>query len=335
MNDISMKKSSQALRDQPAWVVGLVVACAIPIVTGLLFFADLAWVGVLLGVVLFAIGYKFPNFDLQGISGRRLMMVAGTGVVLAIVASNALRNRQRANQVNEVQATLKGNPAEAAKFLAEADAETLKLVEELDPVAFARESSRRSKIEISENAKQAAIEMQEAAIQGERRRKEWAALEIKNAPEIAKLKTELNAIKRNQPDDRIAILEKLAILAPGNSKIGEELIAMRTAKLDSERQFADPASFLQIRSFDWWKGGFGSIMMASFSIKNNATVAMSDIRLICTVYGESGTAIAKINKTVFVKIPAKGSKRVGELNLGFVNSQASTGGCIVEGATPG
>jgi len=73
-------------------------------------------------------------------------------------------------------------------------------------------------------------------------------------------------------------------------------------------------------------------MMGNFTIQNTNSYAVKDIQLDCKAVAASGTVLDVMSHTVYDTIPANGSKRFKEVNLGFINSQARRGGCTITGA---
>lgn len=319
---------SQARRGASAWLTGIVVIFGLPIVTGILQFVDLAWLGILAALVLALLGWKRPEFRIRGLAGKGLMVSAIIALLLSASTKNGIREQERTGKARAVLEQMKNSPVEGQRALATTDSDTLAAIETLSPNVAKDENLRRAEAQVTKDRQQAAIE-------GEKKRQEWAMLERQNAPMIAKLKTELAAADRDDIDTRSVVLEQLIKLAPNNAEINRLVSETRTAKSDWERQFSDPASFLKIDKFDWWKGGFDNVMIASFTIRNSAKVKMRDIHLACTVSGESGTVIDAIPKTIYVTVPPRGSKRVSELNLGLINTQVSRANCAIIGAVAG
>ncbi len=99
------------------------------------------------------------------------------------------------------------------------------------------------------------------------------------------------------------------------------------ALLDLQRKY--PHQYVQIENFSWSKGGFGSVMIANFSIKNNLPWAIKDIEVKCTHTAPSGTTIDQNRRTIFERIEANKSRRISNFSMGFIHSQASRSGCDI------
>ncbi len=88
---------------------------------------------------------------------------------------------------------------------------------------------------------------------------------------------------------------------------------------------------VKITDFDWYTGGFGSVMEANFTIKNNLSISVKDITIKCSHYSSSGTHIDSNNQTIYEIIKAGRSKSFKKINMGFIHSQAKKSSCSVVG----
>lgn len=81
----------------------------------------------------------------------------------------------------------------------------------------------------------------------------------------------------------------------------------------------------------WTKGGFGSVMIANFTVKNPTKYAVKDISVTCTHSAASGTEIDSNTRTIYEMVKAKDQKRIREFNMGFIHSQAQRTRCQIDG----
>jgi hypothetical protein len=83
--------------------------------------------------------------------------------------------------------------------------------------------------------------------------------------------------------------------------------------------------------FGWRKGGFDTVMIASFTIDNANDVAIKDILVTCELTAHSGTAVGVTAATIYERIPAHARKTIREVNMGsgvsIAFSQAATASC--------
>jgi len=80
----------------------------------------------------------------------------------------------------------------------------------------------------------------------------------------------------------------------------------------------------------WTKGGFDSIMIANFTVKNSTKYSVKDITVTCTHYAASGTEIDSNTRTIYEMVKAKAQKRIREFNMGFIHSQTQRTRCQID-----
>lgn len=88
---------------------------------------------------------------------------------------------------------------------------------------------------------------------------------------------------------------------------------------------------VNLTNFDWRKGGFGTVMIATFTISNENDFAIKDLYVACELTAPSGTKIGYAAATLYERVPAHGRKTVREVNMGSGISrdfnQAATASC--------
>ena len=86
--------------------------------------------------------------------------------------------------------------------------------------------------------------------------------------------------------------------------------------------------------FKWRTEGFGNVMIADFTIKNPTQYRFKDFEIKCTHSAPSGTVIDSNRRTVYEIVEPKSTKVIKQMNMGFINSQASRSGCQISDLTP-
>ncbi len=81
--------------------------------------------------------------------------------------------------------------------------------------------------------------------------------------------------------------------------------------------------------FKWAKEGFGTVMIADFTITNPTSYTVKDLEVTCTHYANSGTEIDSNSRTIYETVPAKGKKVVRNFSMGFIHSQAARSSCKI------
>jgi hypothetical protein len=84
----------------------------------------------------------------------------------------------------------------------------------------------------------------------------------------------------------------------------------------------------------WELGGFGTIMQVRFILQNNTASSQKDFVIRCDTYGESGTQLSAVQKTLYQSLVPR-ARRSFDLSLGFVNSQSARASCGVVKSAPG
>lgn len=96
----------------------------------------------------------------------------------------------------------------------------------------------------------------------------------------------------------------------------------------------DPEDSLSLQNVKGRKDGFGTVLMIGGTINNSSDYDIKDPRIRCELSGPSGTTVGSVRETLYEVVPAKGSKRFRELNMGFLSSsQVSRFVCEIVDAT--
>jgi hypothetical protein len=91
---------------------------------------------------------------------------------------------------------------------------------------------------------------------------------------------------------------------------------------------------VKIAKWSGRKGGFGSTMIATFTLQNTNSFDVKDIEITCEQFGNSGTLIDRNVRTVYEIIKANGTKTVRDFNMGFVHAQATKSSCSITAFLP-
>lgn len=94
-------------------------------------------------------------------------------------------------------------------------------------------------------------------------------------------------------------------------------------------QLSNIGRFVELDIKSWYVGGFGVVPIVTFNVTNNSFLLIKDIKIVCTSYGESGTAIGKLSKTIYEKFEPEKTKTLREINMGFANSQVASLSCEI------
>ncbi|MFH0302941.1 hypothetical protein AAFX91_38430 [Bradyrhizobium sp. 31Argb] len=109
---------------------------------------------------------------------------------------------------------------------------------------------------------------------------------------------------------------------------------MKADALPAPASYKEILARLKIDSVTWEKDGFGTIMKASFVIRNNSTIDVKDVVVTCRHSGNSGTYIDSNTRTIYEVVPHNSYHAVIDLNMGFIHSAATQSACAVPGYSP-
>ncbi len=118
------------------------------------------------------------------------------------------------------------------------------------------------------------------------------------------------------------VIEGVARQYPGDRATQQLSIAAQTAaeQLAARvpQEFASAET--KLVDFTWEKGGFGTVMMANFTIRNDSPVDVADVKIRCEHYGASGVVLDQNAGTAFGVVKAHSTTRIPSVNMGFLNA---------------
>lgn len=82
--------------------------------------------------------------------------------------------------------------------------------------------------------------------------------------------------------------------------------------------------------FSWNSGGFGSVMMADFTVKNTSKMDIKDIIIRCDHYSKSDTKIDSNTREIYEIFEANSQKHYPDFNMGFIHSQVNSSSCYIK-----
>ena len=126
---------------------------------------------------------------------------------------------------------------------------------------------------------------------------------------LQRAKAMIEAVTRQYPDDKGA--SQLSSAAQTSA----EQLAMRFPQ-----EFASAET--KLVDFTWEKGGFGTVMIANFTIRNDSPVDVADFKIQCEHYDSSGVVLDQNAGTAFGIVKAHATTRIPNVNMGFLNTQS-------------
>lgn len=114
--------------------------------------------------------------------------------------------------------------------------------------------------------------------------------------------------------------------SPDNPSSSTSMPAKNVALAPTKSDIADKIEL----DFSWKPGGFGSIMMADFTIKNTSKLDIKDVEIRCDHFSKSETKIDSSTREVYEIFKANSQKHFPDFNMGFMHSQANSSSCYVK-----
>jgi hypothetical protein len=166
------------------------------------------------------------------------------------------------------------------------------------------------------------VEQQSAAARGAKTPAEWRA---KLAEDVAREK----ALKEERARVQAEVQRQWEADAPKRAAAEE---AARKRALAEMEDRLPPETRITLIGQSWSTGGFDTIGLMSFTLKNDNPYDIKDFSISCSFYGNSGTKLGERFHTVYERVKAKTSRSFSSVNIGFIPSQAARGGCQVQSA---
>lgn len=284
----------------------------IPLVVALASFSQ-AYAALIVAAIAGFVGYRFVWFG-SAAPARRVVGMFALFYTAFCLLTFALVRDEGPWKLRTVE--------QAAEYKRKTEAEReAQLEKERAWAEKARAESERASAEAKERAER------EAEDKAERDRREAARLA---------------GLRKSNPDEYLALIktsrpqiwvDELKVLRPKEYAAYQAQEAREREDRMRAFQRSNPKDYLTL-SHSWRAGGFGSVMLADFTVKSTLLFAVKDIVVRCIGYGNSGTAISEHSAVLYDVVPANATKRISGVNLGFMSSQTATAGCQIVRATP-
>lgn len=121
---------------------------------------------------------------------------------------------------------------------------------------------------------------------------------------------------------------------PEDEKLIKKLrwMADEEARVIMEEDAArNPQNYLKLET-SWRTAADGLVIEADFSIQNTSTIPVRDIAILCNLKAPSGTVVSVNRQTIYDVVKGGVTRSFKNVNMGFINTQASKASCRVESA---
>jgi hypothetical protein len=165
-------------------------------------------------------------------------------------------------------------------------------------------------------------EMEKAASLGITDAEAWR---VKMAAEAAVKKAADEALAKKQAD----LQRQWEADAP---KRAAEAEAARKRELAEWEDRQPPVRRMALSGQSWTTGGFDTVGLMSFSVKNDNPYDIKDFVISCSFSGKSGTNLGDRSHIVYDTVKAMSTRAFAKINIGFIPSQSARAGCSLVSA---
>jgi hypothetical protein len=135
--------------------------------------------------------------------------------------------------------------------------------------------------------------------------------------------------KSRSADKAVAIAKAGSAPSPASRSAQN---AARSAPSDA-LAMAAPADGLKISSQSWRRGGFGSRVLVTLTLRNDNDYAVGDIGLVCAFSRPDGSVVTERRPTIHDAMKPKSRKTFVRIHAGFVNITANHAKCSLLSAS--
>jgi len=120
-----------------------------------------------------------------------------------------------------------------------------------------------------------------------------------------------------------AILDAVTRQYPNDKDAAKLLGAMRSAAEQLAIRSPDGFAAAETRlvNFTWERGGFGTVMIANFTIRNESPIDIANPKLRCNCTTQDGVVLDQNDGTAYGIIRAHSTARISNVNMGFLSSE--------------
>jgi hypothetical protein len=161
-----------------------------------------------------------------------------------------------------------------------------------------------------------------AAAKGAKTPAEWRA----KLAEEAETKRAQDELRAKEEAERLR-----QWVADAPKRAADEEVARKRALAAWEEQ-QPPERRMSLTGQSWSTGGFDSVGLMTFTVKNENPYPIKDFVVSCRFHGNSGTHLGDREHRVYETVKAKTSRTFAKVNIGFIPSQSARGGCSLVSA---
>lgn len=160
---------------------------------------------------------------------------------------------------------------------------------------------------------------------------ELQRMEAQNKEKIDELKKGVKSLAERDYEGRLVFWEQISALAPANAGYAQE--RRDAASQVAQHTYARPEDGAFVEKIRPRKEAYGNVLVVDVTIRNDSLSHLKDFQILCESKGNSGTTTDANRRSIYDVVAARSSRTFRNINMGFINNQASSTDCRLEGAT--
>lgn len=159
---------------------------------------------------------------------------------------------------------------------------------------------------------------------------------VRSKDQNAKLARLLAAAKNLDERDyegQLAFWDDILPLAPENREYARKRqeVAEKLATLEHLKEH--PELGMVVEKVRPRRGGFGTLMLVDFTLRNDSLSDLKDFHITCVGKGRSGSDVDRNSIILYEFVSARRTRTIRDVNMGLVNPQVASTTCTVDEAT--
>lgn len=162
------------------------------------------------------------------------------------------------------------------------------------------------------------------------------AMNVRSKDQDANLARLLAAAKNLDERDyegQLAFWDDILPLAPENREYARKRqeVAEKLATLEHLKEH--PELGMAVEKVRPRRGGFGTVMLVDFTLRNDSLSDLKDFHITCVGKGRSGSNVDRNSIILYEYVSARRTRTIRDVNMGLINPQVVSTSCTVDDAT--
>lgn len=150
---------------------------------------------------------------------------------------------------------------------------------------------------------------------------------------LASLLAAAKSLDQRDYEGQLAFWDDILPLAPENREYARKRqeVAEKLATLEHLKEH--PELGMVVEKVRPRRGGFGTVMLVDFTLRNESLSDLKDFHITCVGKGRSGSDVNRNSIILYEFVSARRTRTIRDVNMGLVNPQVASTTCTVEEAT--